>query len=169
MPEATEQKIPLSYETVILLNVTPSEETASYKRVGEGIESFVGTQNPQVSTKQYIHEINASSAITSLQKQFAYSGERVIGDDVNDFLASLVDKVGNNLKTTLIKYNTWEETETTGTYNAKQYEVVIAPNNDGDLSGGATQAISGTIYVNGDPIEGTFAASTGTFTPAGAA
>ena len=78
---ATEQKIPLSYETVILLNVKPSESAASYKRVGEGIESFVGTQNPQVSTKQYIHEINASSAITSLQKQFAYSGERVIGDD----------------------------------------------------------------------------------------
>lgn len=167
MPEAT-QNIPLSYESYAFLDTTPGQSTPTYALIGEGIEAFTPTQNPQVSTKQYIHEIFATTSVTSLQKQYAYSGERVVGDAVNDFLASLEDKVGGALKTTLIVYNGWEETETTGTFTAKKYEVVIAISNTGDRAGGATQAISGTIYVNGDPVDGTFVASTKTFTEGGA-
>lgn len=169
MPESTEQKIPLSYEAYALIDVTPGQSSQKYELIGEGIDTLTPTQNPQVSTKQYIHEINATTVVTSLQKQFAYSGERVVGDPVNDFLASLEDKVGDQLKTTMIVYNSWDEEETSGTFKAKKYDVVIAVSSTGDRAGGASLAISGTIYINGDPVDGSFVASTKTFTPAEAA
>lgn len=158
-------KIPLSYESFAYLDTTPTAGTPTYELIGEGITALTPTQNPQTETKQYIHELFSTTTVTSLQKQFAYSGERVVNDPVNDYLASLEDKVGEDLKTTLIIYHDYDETsDGSGTYTAKRYDVVVAVSNPGDRSGGATLAISGTIYVNGDPTEGTFTASTKTFT-----
>lgn len=165
---ADEQKIPLSYECYAYLDIQPGGASPSYELIGEGIDTLTPTQNPQVNTRQYIHEINATTVVTALQKQFAYSGERVVGDPVNDFLASLVDKVGDSLKTTMVVFDSWEETETTGTYTAKKYDVVIAVSNSGDRAGGSSLSISGTIYVNGDPVDGEFVLSTKTFTAADA-
>lgn len=169
MPEATEIKVPLSYESYLYMDVTPGQETEKYELMGEGITSLTPTQNPQTTTQQYIHEINSTTTITALQKQFAYAGERAVGDPVNDFLASLEDKVGSSLQTTIIVCNGWDSAATPeGALKAKKYTVVIAVSNTGDRAGGSTQAISGTIYVNGDPVEGTFSPSTKTFTPTAA-
>lgn len=163
-------KVPLSYESFLYMDVTPNEETPTYEMMGEGITSLTPTQNPQTTTQQYIHEINSTTTITALQKNFAYSGERAVGDPVNDYLASLEDKVGASLQTTIVVCNGWEEAESPATsLKAKKYTVVIAVSNTGDRAGGATQAIGGTIYVNGDPVEGTFDPSAKTFTEAGAA
>lgn len=159
MPENTTIKVPLSNEVQIFIDTTPSGAQRTYARLGKGFTSFTPTNNPQSSTKQYIDEVNATTAITSLQKQFAYSAERAIGDPANDYIASCEDKVGDDLKTTMIKV----ETFATGN-NATLYNCVIAPGNTGDLAGGSTLAMSGTVYVNGDSVKGTW--SNNTFTPA---
>lgn len=166
---ADENKVPLSYETLIYVDVDPSAGP-TYEQINKGFTSFTPTNNPTVENKQYIGDINATTSATALQINFAYSGERVIGDAANDFFASLDGKVGNDLVTTLVKANKWEPADSPeGAYKAKLYNVVIVPTNPGDLAGGSTQAISGTVYVNGDPVEGTFDPKTKTFSPAAAA
>lgn len=157
MAEAT-TKTPLSYETEVYINIG-KEGAEQYAEINKGFTSFSKTNNPSVQSQQYIGDINATTNITALGMQFAYSGERVVGDEANDYFASLDGKIGNDLKTTLVKVNTWDE-------SATLYNVVVAVASDGDLSGGATQAISGTVYVNGDPVKGTWDKTTKKFTAA---
>lgn len=159
MPSVLET--PMSYDFGVYMDVVGDGK--KYERWGEGIDTFTPSQNPQVSTRQYIHQKNATSRVTSLQKQYAYAGERVIGDPVNDYLDSLEDKTGSDVETTMVGCDL-KATATAGAYPAKRYKVTVAVSNPGDLSGGGTQAISGTIYVNGDPEDGTFDPSTGVFT-----
>lgn len=158
---ATEMKTPLSYETEVYIETS----AGSYAEINKGFTGFSKTNNPSVQTQQYIGDVNATSSITALGMQFAYSGERVVGDDANDYFASLDGKVGNDLKSSLVKVNLWEAEGTNTPIPATLYNVVIAVSSDGDLSGGSTQAISGTVYVNGDPVKGTFDRSTKKFTP----
>lgn len=157
-------KTPLSYETEVYIDTTPTGGSATYAEINKGFTSFSKSNNPNVQSQQYIGDINATTQITSLGMQFAYSGERVVGDVANDFFADLDGKVGNDLKSTIVKVNLWEAEDDTA-IPATLYNVVIAVGSDGDLSGGATQAISGTVYVNGDPVKGTFNRSTKAFSP----
>ena len=156
---ATEMKTPLSYETEVYIEVAEG----SYAEINKGFTGFSKTNNPSVQTQQYIGDVNATSSITALGMQFAYTGERVVGDEANDYFASLDGKVGNDLKSSIVKVNLWEaESETA--IPATLYNVVVAVSSDGDLSGGSTQAISGTVYVNGDPVKGSFDRKTKKFT-----
>lgn len=154
----TGTKTPLSYETEIYINIG-TESTPQYEEINKGFTGFSKTNNPTTQTQQYIGDINATTQITALGMQFSYTGERVVGDAANDYFASLDGKIGNDLKTTLVKVNTWDEGN-----NATMYNVVVAVSSDGDLAGGSTQAISGTVYVNGDPVKGTFDKTSKKFT-----
>lgn len=154
---------PLSHNTIVMINTGGTTE--SWSRIGKGFTDLTPTNNPTVDTKQYIDESNATTIVTATQRQYAYTAERVVGDAANDYIASLDDKIGDDLKTQLVAYNDYD-TKETGGYPAKKYEVVVAVSNPGDLSGGATQGMSGTIYVNGDPTEGFFEPSTNKFTEA---
>lgn len=51
-----------------------------------------------------------------------------------------------------------------GTYKAKKYNVVVDCTNDGGGAVADGLLIEGIIYVNGDPVEGTFVEATKTFT-----
>lgn len=160
----TTTKTPMSFDSGAYLECTIGGGGSNYARIGKGFTALTLSQNPQVNTVQYIDEENASSEVTALQMQFAYTAERVVGDTVNDFISSLRGKTGSNLKTTLIYVDLWDATS--GSYTAVKYNVTIAISNPGDLTGGSTQAMSGTIYVNGDGVEGTFNPTTMTFTEA---
>lgn len=161
MADEVKTKTPLSYETEIYIDTTPTGSTPTYAEINKGFTGFTKTNNPTVQTQQYIGDINATTNITALGMQFAYSGERVVGDPANDYFAGLDGKIGNDLKTTIVRVNTWEDGNTATLYNA-----VVAVASDGDLAGGSTQAISGTVYVNGDPVKGSWDKSTKKFTPA---
>ena len=157
---------PMAYQTAIYINTTPSGETEKYERFGKGFTGLNKSQNPQVETEQYIDDINATSNITALQSQMAYTGSRVVGDPVNDFIAGLEDKIGSDVVTTIVKVNLWESAGSpANTYTAKLYNVAVAAASTGDLAGGKSQTLSGTIYINGDPVVGKFDTSTKKFTP----
>ena len=125
----------------------PTLNTPAYKRLGEGINTFTPSNNGQISTKHYINDKFATSRRNGLQKQFAFSGDRVIGDDANDYLMSLSEATGSDVETSIII------ADLTGSspYAGKKYDVMIDVSNDGTIEGGQDVSIDGTFYVNGDP------------------
>ena len=139
-------------------------QTPAYKRLGEGINTFTPSNNGQISTKHYINDKFATSRRNGLQKQFAFSGDRVIGDDANDFLVSCSEKTGSAVESSIIICDLMNGTSGTGTttYDGKKYDVMVDVSNDGTIEGGQDVTIDGTLYVNGDPIEGTVSISTST-------
>lgn len=138
----------------VFIDVTDApHSTHSYKRMGEGINTFTPSNNGQISTKHYINDKFATSRRNGLQKQFAFSGDRVIGDAVNDYLVSLSEETGTNCETTVIIADLI--TPTSGNkYKAKKYDCMIDISNDGAIEGGQDVTIDGTLYINGDPTEG---------------
>ena len=146
----------------VFIDITPSGTTRTYKRVGEGINTFTPSNNGTISTKHYINDKFATSRRNGIQKQWAFSGDRVIGDPANDYLVGLTEKTGSEVETTLIIADLIGDSP----YGAKKYEVMVDVTNDGTIEGGQDVAIDGTIYANGDPVKGTVvvAADTATFT-----
>lgn len=130
--------------------------TPAYARLGEGINTFTPANNGQISTKHYINDKFATSRRNGLQKQYSFSGDRVVGDTANDYIISLSEKTGSDVETTMIVAELINGTIITGgtSYPAKKYDVMINVGNDGSIEGGQDVAIDGTFYVNGDPIEG---------------
>ena len=130
--------------------------TPTYKRLGEGINTFTPSNNGQISTKHYINDKFATSRRNGLQKQFAISGDRVIGDDANDYLVSLSEATGSEVETTILICDMLSGTTTTGGtyYTGKKYDVMVDLSNDGTIEGGQDVTIDGTLYVNGDPVDG---------------
>jgi len=148
----------------IFVDTTPDEATATYSRVGVGFDTATKSSNTTIQTNQWISEDKGTTEITGKNIQKAISGKRVIGDDFNDFFCGLFEKIGEDCETTLVAVDMWN-TPTGTVYPAKLYNVVIDCANDG--SGGATDGlpISGTIYFNGEPTDGSFDTSDNTFTP----
>ena len=160
MPETT----PNADEKRLYIDTAPSGGSPTYARIGTGVTTVTPALNPTVKTVQYINMLSAKNTKTAYNKQFAISGEKVVGDPALDFMLGLAEKVGGDCDTTLVSYNTWD-TETTGSYPAKRYNVMISITNDGTLAGGDTQAIEATVYVNSAATEGTFNPTTKEFTP----
>lgn len=125
----------------------------SYKRLGEGINTFTPANNGQISTKHYINDKFGTSRRNGLQKQFSVSGDRVIGDPVNDYIISLSEETGSDVETTIIVADLLNPTSA-NKYTAKKYDVMIDVSNDGTIQGGQDVTIDATFYVNGDPVTG---------------
>lgn len=149
-------------KVAVYLKVTKAKdgtavETPKFYRLGEGITNFTPANNGQISTKHYINDRFATSRRNGLQKQFSYSGDRVLDNKVNDFLFALSELVGSDVETELLIVNLYDPSNTGGstTYPAKKYEVMVDSSNDGSIEGGQDVAIDGTIHVNGDPVKGT--------------
>lgn len=139
----------------VFINTSPSGTTAKYSRVGEGINTFTPSNNGTISTKHYINDKFATSRRNGLQKQWAFSGDRVLENDANDYLVSLTEKTGSDVETTLIIADLINPVGSSkNAYKAKLYEVMVDVTNDGSIEGGQDVAIDGTIYANGDPSEG---------------
>lgn len=135
-------------QRAVFLNVS-STSSASYKRLGEGINTFTPSNNGQISTKHYINNKFATSRRNGLQKQFSFSGDRVVGDPANDYLMGLSEKTGSEVETSIIIADLTGQ----GPYAGKMYNVMIDVSNDGTIEGGQDVTIDGTFYVNGDPSD----------------
>lgn len=140
-------------------------QTHSWKRLGEGINSFSPSNNGTISTKHYINAKFATSRRNGLQKQYSFAGDRVKGDDANDYLVSKAESTGEACETSILVFETLNGTSGTGTItyaNAKCYNCMIDVSNEGNIEGGQNVGIDGTIYINGDPDVGTATVTTAT-------
>lgn len=142
-----------------------SESSHTWARLGEGINSFNPSNNGQVDTKHYINAKFATSRRNGLQKQFSFSGDRIKGDSANDYLVGLAEKTGEDVESSVLVFEMVDGTpygSGSGVYyNAKVYNCMIDMSNEGSIEGGQSVAIDGTLYINGDPIEGYVTLSNG--------
>ena len=150
--------VPKNTERWLFIDTTPDQETAKYARLGKGVTAATPSNSPTVQSQHYIDASAPTHSITGLEKTFALTMERYVGDGANDYLSSLDDKTGDDVKTTLVIVDLTTEASTAvaTAYHAKKYEVVVGLDQPYSVEGGASQAMSCTIYTNGDPVEGWF-------------
>lgn len=134
-------------EFLTFLDVTPSEDNASYKVLGIGVEDYGISYNPQVDQQKWIIEKNARNLHRSNQKQASVSQTIYKGDPCFDFVKKARDKT--NYKTNILDIDVFDgEGET---YPATLSEGMIAitqfMNDDA--------VIEYDLYYNGDAKEGT--------------
>ena len=150
--------VPKNTERRLYVDTTPGSGSATYGRLGKGVTAATPSNNPTVNSQHYIDASAPTHSVSALEKQFALTMERYVGDEANDWLAGLDDKTGDDLKSTLVVVDMTAEasTQVTTAYPAKKYEIVVGLDQPYSVEGGATQAMSCTIYTNGDPVEGWF-------------
>lgn len=138
------------------LNITPSSN-ATYKPVGIGITDAGMEYNPQVETEQWIIENSARNDHTGNQKQISLTQKCYKNDPEFEYVNSCRDKL--NCTSTYLEIDTWGGSE--GSYPAKESDCLVTINS---YSG---EEIEYTIYINGDPTDGTASIADGvpTFTP----
>jgi hypothetical protein len=149
----------------IYLDKTPGEQTRAYVRLGNGVTGVTPANNPIVDSKHYINAKNPTTKVLGMSKQFNIAMERYKGDDANDFIAGLAEKIGSALLTTLIVVDHHDVAEVTAK-PAKLYGVTIAVNNEGAIVGGGAMDMDVSVYANGDPLSGTFNETTSVWTVA---
>lgn len=137
--------------------------TPDFARIGEGVEALIPSNNPIVDTKHYINYRNPSNKVLGFSKQWAATMERYVGDDANDYIASLVEKTGADIASTLVIVDHHDSAAVTAK-PAKKYNVIVVVNGEGTIQGGGPMDMDVVIYANGDPVEGTFNETTKAFT-----
>jgi len=137
--------------------------TAEYVRLGEGVTGVTPANNIITDTKHYINAANPTTRVKGMSKQFNIAMERYAGDDANDFIASLAEVIGDGAETTLIVVDHFNEADVTAK-PAKLYNVTIAVNNEGSIVGGGAMDMDVAVYVNGDPVSGTFSETSAAWT-----
>ncbi len=138
------------------LDTTPNTEKPTLSLIGIGITDYGIDFNPQMSTKKYICNKNATTKLTSFQMQGAVSQECIKGDPVYDFVNKLRRelKIGSEVKTHVYDVDMYDSTGTgqETAYQATKYECIVAVTS---YAKGEDPMIEYSIYYNGDPTLGT--------------
>lgn len=150
-------------EVMTFMDTTPSS-TATYKLIGDGVTTGAIGYNPKTTEETYIHEDSATITVESYAPTMAVEAVAVSGDEVFDFIDGLrVARATLDAAETSI-VNVWAyESGGPTAYPAEQQEVSIQIDEFGG-DGGTAVKINYTINFIGDPVVGTFNASTAAFT-----
>lgn len=136
--------------------------TATYVRLGKDLEEFAIEMNPDSET---VKNICGETSITVKGYEPQSSVETYYarkGDALYEKLASIINNrsTGSALETTVV--DILVESDGTQVWAYKE-NVVVIPQSIGGDNGGVN--IPFEIHYNGNRVEGTWAASTKTFTP----
>lgn len=138
------------------IDTTPTEEEPTWKLLGIGITEYGIAYNPQITTEKWIIHDNATSRLDSNQKQGDVTQRMYKGDPCFEYVNSLRDKIGNDVKTRILDIDMWGGEGSN--YPAKMSEGIIAVTN----YAGEDASIEYSLYYNGDPTEGTATIASGT-------
>ena len=149
-----------------MLDATPTGNTRQWCVIGKDLEEFNTEMNANVDKKENIlGEVNV--AITNYEAESSVEPYYArLGDPLFAFLKNIVDNrlTHDDLKTNFLDIHLWEESSTTGVFEAIMEEVYIEVVSDGgDTSG---YQIPFNIHHTGIRTAGTYNTSTKTFTPA---
>lgn len=147
------------------LDVTPKAENPTWKLLGFGITEGAINYNPQISTEKWIINKNATSEHESNQKQSDMTQKCYKNEPCFEYLDSLRDKVGSDVRGHILEVDIWKGKETDGVVKyPTKYSNCITPVTS---FLGANAEIGFAIHYNGDPIEGSIsiADSVPTFVP----
>lgn len=132
---------------------TPDTDEADYNVVQLGIEGLDAQMNPITVDKTYIRA-GQSTQRTGNQRSFTISGDRYIGDEVQDYIFSHDIKygTGNKVITDYVYFNVL-------TGKGEKGKVSIIINSDGGGNAGESAAIDVEFRKVGDnPTEYTYSA-----------
>lgn len=143
---------------VFAINLTPGAVSATavsdYGVVQMGIEGLDAQMNPITVDKKYIRA-GQSTQRTGNQRSFSVTGDRYIGDDVQDYIFSHKIKygTGNTVITDYVYFNILNG-------NGEKGKVSIIINSDGGGNAGESAAIDVEFKkVGNQPEEYTYSAS----------
>jgi hypothetical protein len=149
------------------LNTTPTETTATYKKLGDGITSLTMNYNPNTVTEQYIHQDNANIQTESYAPTIPVEQSVWPTDGVYDFIDGIRQSgpaVFAAAAADIVEVRLYETPDTPGTsYPATKWPVSIQIDSFGG-DGGASGKINFTINITGDAVDGDFNVSTLAFT-----
>jgi hypothetical protein len=151
-------------EVMTFMNITPLA-AATYKLIGDGVTTGAIGYNPKTTEETYIHEDSATITVESYAPTMPVEAIAIAGDDVFDFVDALriARATLDDAETDII--NVWAyEAGGPAAYPAEQQNVSIQIEEFGG-EGGTSVKINYTINFIGDPVVGTFNATTSAFTP----
>lgn len=150
-------------EVKTFVNVNPSG-AASYKLIGDGVTTGAIGYNPKTSEETYIHEDSATISVESYAPTLPVEAIAVSGDDVFEFIDGLriARAVLDDAETDIVNVWMYESGGPTA-YPAEKQTVSIQIDEFGG-DGGSSVKINYTVNFIGDPIVGTFNATTSAFT-----
>ncbi len=141
---------------------TPSQPV--WTLIGEGFTSFTESKNAVSYQRRYIHEITKRTDVTGYAPVIDYEFEVYSGNGAIEKIRTITDRelVGEDARVEILCVDLFDETETSGVYNAIRRSYSVIP----DECGEGTDALvyTGTMKAVGDIQAGTFVKSTGTFT-----
>jgi len=152
-------------QLMTFMNTTPSA-AATYSLIGDGVTGGSISYNPQVEEETYIHQDSATITVESYSPKLSLEASAVAGDAVFDFIDALrvARAVLTDAQTDIVNVWAYESGGPTA-YPAEKQNVSIQVDEFGG-EGGSSVKINYTVNFIGDPIPGTFNASTKAFTPA---
>jgi len=150
-------------QVMTFMNTTPSA-AATYSLIGEGVTGGSIAYNPQVEEETYIHQDSATVTVESYSPKLSLEASAVAGDAVFEFIDSLrvARAVLAAAQTDIV--NVWAyEPGGPAAYPAEKQNVSIQIDEFGG-EGGKSVKINYTVNFIGDPVVGTFNATTKAFT-----
>lgn len=136
---------PLNFQNLFEINTTPGATTATWARIASGISSCTPANNENVDQTAYLDGDGfGSSDVIGMQKTYAFSGHRVVGDTAQDYIFNeLQETLGDNRKTQI------RHTDANGKIITGDCTVCNIVEGGGDAN--AKTEISFEVHINGKP------------------
>lgn len=128
--------------------------------LGKGVTQIPISYNPQVTTETYVNEDNATTSIDSYQASMALS--ITVWDETNAPAHAFIEElrktraVGAEAETQILEI----DLSTASPYTAQMSDAIVAIDTF-TIEGGKPQALEATVYLNGDPTDGTAVITSG--------
>ena len=141
-----------------------------FELMGVGFETLDENPNAQSMQKNYVNQATATNVVKSYQTEFPFSADMINSEKA----IMALQKVGRNHLTgaaamfEYVRVDLFDPVDSQqNTFNARQF-IVSAEISGNTGNGGDPLALAGTLKAVGDPVLGTFATTTKTFTAASA-
>ena len=148
------------------LDVTPNGSTRTWERIGFGVEGKSTDYAPEIDERQFID----ADAPTATLKRYGMTSDFPIiaatGSPVFEYLDKLRIKraIYADAESSTIEVRLYEPIDgETGAYAATMTPVTVVINSSGDAAEDPF-TLEATLSGRGDPVQGTFAYATKTFT-----
>lgn len=136
-----------------------------YELVGMGVTDWTFAANPKTSSKQFVHQSNASGGLSGYAPVINITGELHSVDPVMEYIAELgrTLAVGATSTTKAVIVDMWTNTDKTQC-KAVEYDVSVSIDNPGSGPAGDGLATVAALAVKGDGRQGTFNETSKQFT-----
>ncbi len=136
----------LNYQYANLINITPTEPEKTWAFIGQGIDEISPDRSEKVDEREdYSTGGNTQTTVTGVTKTLSVSGVRLIGDEAQDWIASIEEVFGGERETQ------YRQVSPTGEIIEEKVTVrdIVATGSNGAASD--KQAFSFTLARNDTP------------------